>query len=108
MLSFRSTDRPGTWPRIRSSGSFGQLVTSTLMKGGLPLKKLAYLQIVGRNITGIEADQFGIVSMVSPADELEEMTTGIACEIASRHQTCAISYRQTSAAGGARTRNSKR
>ena len=66
-------------------GSFGQLVTSTLMKGGLPLKKLAYLQIVGRNITGIEADQLGIVSMVSPAAELEEMTTSTACEIASRH-----------------------
>lgn len=66
-------------------GSFGQLVTSTLMKGGLPLKKLAYLQIVGRNISGVEADQLGIVSMVSPAAELEDMTTGIACEIASRH-----------------------
>jgi len=66
-------------------GSFGQLVTSTLMKGGLPLKKLAYLQIVGRNISGIEADQLGIVSMVSPAAGLEDMTTEIACEIASRH-----------------------
>ncbi|MDC0033091.1 enoyl-CoA hydratase/isomerase family protein [Alphaproteobacteria bacterium] len=66
-------------------GSFGQLVTSTLMKGGLPLKKLAYLQIVGRNITGVEADQLGIVSMVSRASELEEMTTTTACEIASRH-----------------------
>jgi enoyl-CoA hydratase/carnithine racemase len=66
-------------------GSFGQLVTSTLMKGGLPLKKLAYLQIVGRNITGIEADQLGIVSMVFPSTDLEEQTTGIACEIASRH-----------------------
>lgn len=66
-------------------GSFGQLVTSTLMKGGLPLKKLAYLQIVGRNISGVEADQLGIVSMVSPAAGLEDMTTKIACEIASRH-----------------------
>ena len=66
-------------------GSFGQLVTSTLMHGGLPLKKLAYLQIVGRNITGIEADRLGIVSMVSPASELEEMTVGTACEIATRH-----------------------
>jgi enoyl-CoA hydratase/carnithine racemase len=66
-------------------GSFGQLVTSTLMKGGLPLKKLAYLQIVGRNISGIEADQLGIVSMVFPSSDLEEQTNGIACEIASRH-----------------------
>ena len=83
-LVFSSDDCQLGMPEILR-GSFGQLVTSTLMKGGLPLKKLAYLQIVGRNITGIEADQFGIVSMVSPADELEEMTTGIACEIASRH-----------------------
>ena len=66
-------------------GSFGQLVTSTLMKGGLPLKKLAYLQIVGRNISGVEADQLGIVSMVFSADQLEKQTTSIACEIASRH-----------------------
>ena len=66
-------------------GSFGQLVTSTLMKGGLPLKKLAYLQLVGRNISGIEADQMGIVSMVFPSVDLEEQTNVIACEIASRH-----------------------
>jgi enoyl-CoA hydratase/carnithine racemase len=66
-------------------GSFGQLVTSTLMKGGLPLKKLAYLQLVGRNISGLEADQMGIVSMVFPVADLEEQTNGIACEIASRH-----------------------
>lgn len=66
-------------------GSFGQLVTSTLMHGGLPLKKLAYLQIVGRNISGAEADRLGIVSMVSPANGLEDMTTDIAREIASRH-----------------------
>ena len=83
-LVFSSDDCQLGMPEILR-GSFGQLVTSTLMKGGLPLKKLAYLQIVGRNITGIEADQLGIVSMVSPADELEEMTTSIACEIASRH-----------------------
>ena len=66
-------------------GSFGQLVTSTLMHGGLPHKKLAYLQYVGRNITGIEADRLGIVSQAVPAADLESVTTGIAREIASRH-----------------------
>lgn len=66
-------------------GSFGQLVTSTLMHGGLPQKKLAYLQYVGRNITGIEADRLGIVSQAVPAADLESVTTGIAREIASRH-----------------------
>lgn len=66
-------------------GSFGQLVTSTLMHGGLPHKKLAYLQYVGRNITGLEADRLGIVSQAVPAADLESVTTGIAREIASRH-----------------------
>jgi len=66
-------------------GSFGQLVTSTLMHGGIPLKKIAWLQLVGRNITGVEADALGIVSQVVPAAELEAATTGVAREIASRH-----------------------
>lgn len=66
-------------------GSFGQLVTSTLMHGGIPLKKVAWLQLVGRNISGVEADALGIVSQVVPAAELEATTTNVAREIASRH-----------------------
>ena len=66
-------------------GSFGQLVTSTLMHGGLPQKKLAYLQFVGRNISGVEADRLGIISQAVPAAELETTTTGIAREISLRH-----------------------
>lgn len=66
-------------------GSFGQLVTSTLVHGGIPLKKVALMQLVGRNVSGTEADSMGIISQVVPADELEESTTQIAAEIASRH-----------------------
>ena len=66
-------------------GSFGQLVTSTLLHGGLPVKKLAHIALVGRNITGEEADALGIISQAVPAPELEKFTTGIAREIASRH-----------------------
>jgi enoyl-CoA hydratase/carnithine racemase len=66
-------------------GSFGQLVTSTLLHGGLPVKKLAHIALVGRNITGTEADALGIISQAVPAAELEEFTMGIAREIASRH-----------------------
>ena len=66
-------------------GSFGQLVTSTLMHGGIPLKKVAWLQFVGRNISGVEADALGIISQVVPAAELEATTTQVAREIASRH-----------------------
>ena len=66
-------------------GSFGQLVTSTLVHGGIPLKKVALLQLVGRNLSGAEADAVGIVSQAVPAAELEDTTTRIAIEIASRH-----------------------
>jgi enoyl-CoA hydratase/carnithine racemase len=60
-------------------------VTSTLLHGGLPVKKLAHIALVGRNISGKEADALGIVSAAVPAAELESYTTGIAREIASRH-----------------------
>jgi enoyl-CoA hydratase/carnithine racemase len=66
-------------------GSFGQLVTSTLLHGGLPVKKLAHIALVGRNLTGTEADALGIISQAVPAAELEKFTVGIAREIASRH-----------------------
>src|ERR1700732_4453118 len=66
-------------------GSFGQLVTSTLLHGGLPVKKLAHIALVGRNITGVEADALGIISHAVPPGELEKFTIGIAREIASRH-----------------------
>jgi trans-feruloyl-CoA hydratase/vanillin synthase len=66
-------------------GSFGQLVTSTLLHGGLPVKKLAHIALVGRNITGKEADALGIISQSVPADQLESYTVSIAREIASRH-----------------------
>ena len=66
-------------------GSFGQLVTSTLVHGGIPIKKVALMQLVGRNVTGAEADAMGIVSQSVPASELEETTTEIAAEIATRH-----------------------
>lgn len=66
-------------------GSFGQLVTSTLVHGGIPIKKVALLQLVGRNISGEEADRLGIISQALPAAELERTTTDIARGIASRH-----------------------
>jgi enoyl-CoA hydratase/carnithine racemase len=66
-------------------GSFGQLVTSTLLHGGLPVKKLAHIALVGKNFTGKEADQMGVISQSVPAAELESFTLGIAKEIGSRH-----------------------
>jgi enoyl-CoA hydratase/carnithine racemase len=66
-------------------GSFGQVATSTLFHAGLPIKKAALIQLTGRNLTGVEADRLGLVSLAAPASELEATTTGIAREIASRH-----------------------
>ena len=48
-------------------GSFGQLVTSTLLHSGLPVKKLALIALGGRNVLGKEADALGIVSQAVPA-----------------------------------------
>ncbi len=66
-------------------GSFGQLVTSTLIHGGVPVKKVAFLQLAGRNISGAEADRLGIVSQAVPATALEATVNEIARDIASRH-----------------------
>jgi enoyl-CoA hydratase/carnithine racemase len=43
------------------------------------------MQLVGRNISGAEADRLGIVSGSVPAPQLERVTIGIAREIASQH-----------------------
>jgi enoyl-CoA hydratase/carnithine racemase len=83
-LVFAAEDAQLGMPEILR-GSFGQLVTSTLLHGGVPIKKLSYIALVGRNLSGIEADQLGIVSMAVPAAQLEEHTTKIAREIGSRH-----------------------
>jgi feruloyl-CoA hydratase/lyase len=66
-------------------GSFGQLVTSSLLHARIPMKKLSYLQLVGRNISGAEADRLGLVSQSVPGALLEETTLEIARGIASRH-----------------------
>jgi enoyl-CoA hydratase/carnithine racemase len=83
-LVFAASDAQIGMPEIMR-GSFGQLVTSTLLHGGIPVKKLAYIALVGRNLTGEEADRLGIISQAVPPDELEATTLGIAREIASRH-----------------------
>jgi enoyl-CoA hydratase/carnithine racemase len=83
-LVFAAADAQFGMPEILR-GSFGQLVTSTLVHGGIPLKKVALMQLVGRNISGEEADRWGIISQAMPAAELESTVTAIAREIGSRH-----------------------
>jgi len=83
-LVFAADDAQLGMPEILR-GSFGQLVTSTLVHGGIPLKKVALMQLVGRNISGAEADRWGVISQAMPAAELESTVTGIAREISERH-----------------------
>lgn len=83
-MIFAAEDAQFGMPEILR-GSFGQLVTSTLLHSGIPIKKLTYIQLVGRNLSGVEADAIGMISRCVPIDDLEETTIGIAKEIGSRH-----------------------
>jgi enoyl-CoA hydratase/carnithine racemase len=83
-LVFAAEDAQLGMPEVLR-GSFGQLVTSTLIHGRIPIKKVALIQLLGRNLSGTEADRLGIVSQALPAAELESTVSAIAREIASRH-----------------------
>jgi enoyl-CoA hydratase/carnithine racemase len=66
-------------------GSFGQIATSTLFHAQIPIKKAALIALTARNVSGVEADRLGLVSLCAPQAELEATTNRIAREIASRH-----------------------
>jgi hypothetical protein len=57
-LVFAADDAQFGMPEILRA-SFGQLVTATLVHGGIPLKKVALMQLVGSNISGAEANRWG-------------------------------------------------
>jgi enoyl-CoA hydratase/carnithine racemase len=83
-LAIAATDAQIGMPEI-IRGSFGQNVTAALFHAGLPFKKVAMLQLSGRNLSGVEADQLGLVSVAVDPTELERFTITLAQEIASRH-----------------------
>jgi enoyl-CoA hydratase/carnithine racemase len=83
-LVFAAKDAQIGMPEILR-GSFGQMATSTLFHSGIPMKKAALIQLLGRNVSGAEADQLGLVSMAVEPGELENITRKLAAEIASRH-----------------------
>lgn len=66
-------------------GSFGQAATSTLVHSGIPLKKAVLIQLLGRNLSGAEADRLGLVSLAVDAAALDDAVRELAAEIASRH-----------------------
>jgi enoyl-CoA hydratase/carnithine racemase len=68
-------------------GSFGQIATSTMVHSQIPIKKAALIALTARNVSGVEADRMGLVSLSFPEKDLEAETVKIAREIASRHIT---------------------
>ena len=83
-LVFAADDAQFGMPEILR-GSFGQLVTSTLMHGSIPMKKVTLMQLVGKNISGEEADRWGVISQSMPLAELENTVTEMARDLGSRH-----------------------
>jgi enoyl-CoA hydratase/carnithine racemase len=66
-------------------GSYGATATPTLFHSGMPIKKAFYISLTGRNLTGAEAERFGLVSQVVPEKELMPFVETLAREIASRN-----------------------
>lgn len=66
-------------------GSFGQGVTAQIMKAGIPRKKAVLLQLLGRNLNGIEAEKMGLTTLSAPADQLKNESYQIAKELGSRN-----------------------
>ena len=67
-------------------GSYGEVATPTLFHAKVPLKVAFHIQLTGRNLSGIDAYRFGLVSEVVPDNQLEAATNTLATELASRHR----------------------
>jgi enoyl-CoA hydratase/carnithine racemase len=65
-------------------GSYGRSATLTLFHSRIPLKRAFLIQLTGRNISGLEAAEMGLVSMAVPGPELERRAIELATEIATR------------------------
>lgn len=65
-------------------GSYGATATPTLFHSGIPFKKAFYIQLTGRNLTGLEAERVGLVSLAVPEEDLMPFVRELAREIASR------------------------
>lgn len=68
-------------------GSFGQGVTAQIFKEGIPRKKAILLQLLGRNLTGVEAADIGIATYSVPDAEVESTADQIVTELGSRNPT---------------------
>ncbi len=83
-LVFAADDAQIGMPEVMR-GSFGQFATSTLVHAQIPIKKAAYIQLVGENLSGADAERIGLASLAMPAAELEAKTIAVARELSLRH-----------------------
>src|SRR5918999_702747 len=66
-------------------GSYGATATPSLFHAGIPFKKAFFISLIGRNLTGIEAERIGLVSQVVAEKELDSYVETLAKEIGSRN-----------------------
>lgn len=66
-------------------GSFGQSVSAQVFKEGIPRKKAILLQLLGRNLTGAEAERIGLATFSVPAEEADATAEQLARELGSRN-----------------------
>ncbi len=83
-IVFAANDAQIGMPEVMR-GSFGQFATCTLVHAQIPIKKATYMQLVGENISGAEAERIGLASLAMPAAELEAKTNAVARELSLRH-----------------------
>lgn len=69
-------------------GSYGEVATPTLFHAKIPLKVAFHIQLTGRNLSGVDAYRFGLVSEVVPAKDLDAAVNKLSTELASRHRVC--------------------
>ena len=66
-------------------GSFGQGVTAQIIKEGIPRKKAVLLQLLGRNLTGVEAEKLGLATLSVPREDVQAEAHKIAVELGTRN-----------------------
>jgi enoyl-CoA hydratase/carnithine racemase len=66
-------------------GSYGRSATPTLFQSRIPIKQAFFIQVTGRNLSGVEAARMGLVSQSVPKEQLRDHVGALAREIASRN-----------------------
>lgn len=83
-MAFAATDAKFGMPEI-IRGSYGRSATPTLFHAGIPTKLAFYIQVSGRNLTGVEAARIGLVTAAVDKSELADHVWQLASEIGSRN-----------------------